>query len=187
MLQLRRFDASALDRAQIFHVMRHQCPIRLPASCLPTTSRSRRRSVISMKPGPRPGTTGSTAIAWRRRACSPPSPNWSTTYGEDAVAKFVGGPARARAQRRVLAGAGEAVILLHRHCEERKRRSNPSVRYADMDCFAALAMTGPPYAFSVSRNRTGSPVDGVVTSPCHITRLPRTKVPTGQPVTRTPS
>ena len=44
-----------------------------------------------------------------------------------------------------------------------------------------------PYAFSVSRNRTGSPVDGVVTSPCHITRLPRTKVPTGQPVTRTPS
>ena len=44
-----------------------------------------------------------------------------------------------------------------------------------------------PYAFNVSRNRTGSPVDGVVTSPCHITRLPRTKVPTGQPVTRTPS
>jgi hypothetical protein len=43
------------------------------------------------------------------------------------------------------------------------------------------------YAFSVSRNRTGSPVDGVVTSPCHITHLPRTKVPTGQPVTRTPS
>ena len=43
------------------------------------------------------------------------------------------------------------------------------------------------YGLSVSRNRTGSPIDGVVTSPCHITRLPRTKVPTGQPCTRTPS
>src|SRR5882762_1083409 len=43
------------------------------------------------------------------------------------------------------------------------------------------------YAFSVSRNRTGSPVDGATNSPCHITRRPRTKVPTGQPVTRTPS
>ena len=43
------------------------------------------------------------------------------------------------------------------------------------------------YVFSVSRNRTGSPVDGVVNSPCHITRRPRTKVPTGQPVTRMPS
>ena len=48
-------------------------------------------------------------------------------------------------------------------------------------------LRAPPYAFSVSRNRTGSPIDGVVNSPCHITRLPRTKVPTGQPVTRTPS
>jgi hypothetical protein len=59
----------------------------------------------------------------------------------------------------------------------------------EMDCFAALAMTDdrPPYTFNVSRNRTGSPLDGAVTSPCHITRLPRTKVPTGQPVTRTPS
>lgn len=43
------------------------------------------------------------------------------------------------------------------------------------------------YGFSVSRNRTGSPRDGVVSSPCHITLAPRTKVPTGQPVTRTPS
>jgi hypothetical protein len=48
-------------------------------------------------------------------------------------------------------------------------------------------LKAPPYAFSVSRNRTGSPDDGVVSSPCHITRLPRTKVPTGQPVTRRPS
>jgi hypothetical protein len=45
----------------------------------------------------------------------------------------------------------------------------------------------PNYPLSVSRNRTGSPDDGVVNSPCHITRRPRTKVPTGQPVTRTPS
>ena len=43
------------------------------------------------------------------------------------------------------------------------------------------------YGLSVSRNRTGSPVDGVTSSPCHITRRPRTKVPTGHPVTFTPS
>jgi hypothetical protein len=45
----------------------------------------------------------------------------------------------------------------------------------------------PGYPFSVSKNRTGSPVDGVTSSPCHITRRPRTNVPTGQPVTFTPS
>src|SRR6267378_773581 len=50
-----------------------------------------------------------------------------------------------------------------------------------------LAMTeSVTHAFSVSRNCTGSPVDGASNSPCHITRRPRTKVPTGQPVTRTP-
>ena len=43
------------------------------------------------------------------------------------------------------------------------------------------------YAFNVSKNRTGSPVAGAASSPCHITRRPRTKVPTGQPVTRSPS
>ena len=43
------------------------------------------------------------------------------------------------------------------------------------------------HAFYVSRNLTGSPVEGVTTSPCHIARFPRTKVPTGHPVTRTPS
>ena len=38
----------------------------------------------------------SMATVWRRRACSRRSPNWST-YGEDAVAKFVEGlPARVR-------------------------------------------------------------------------------------------
>jgi hypothetical protein len=36
-------------------------------------------------------------------------------------------------------------------------------------------------------NRTASPVDGAVSSPSHITRRPRTKVPTGQPVTIFPS
>src|SRR3979490_2509218 len=57
-----------------------------------------------------------------------------------------------------------------------------------MNCFAPLAMTERvTHAFSVSRNCPGSPVDGASNSPCHITRRPRTKVPTGQPVTRTPS
>ncbi|GEM_PF-3650842 len=51
----------------------------------------------------------------------------------------------------------------------------------------ALFGSSSDHGFSVSRNRTVSPVDGVATSPCHITRLPRTKVPTGQPFTFTPS
>src|SRR6478672_8143856 len=37
------------------------------------------------------------------------------------------------------------------------------------------------------RVRNGAPVAGAASSPCHITRRPRTKVPTGQPVTRMPS
>ena len=37
------------------------------------------------------------------------------------------------------------------------------------------------------QNRTASPVDGAVSSPSHITRRPRTIVPTGQPVTVLPS
>ena len=37
-----------------------------------------------------------------------------------------------------------------------------------------------------SWNFTASPVEGPVSSPCHITLRPRTKVPTGQPVTVTP-
>jgi hypothetical protein len=36
-------------------------------------------------------------------------------------------------------------------------------------------------------NLTASPVEGAVSSPFHITRRPRTKVPTGQPVTVFPS
>ena len=40
---------------------------------------------------------------------------------------------------------------------------------------------------SVSRNLTRSPWAGVASAPCHITLRPRTKVPTGQPVTLTPS
>ena len=39
----------------------------------------------------------SMATVWRRPACLRPSPNWSKTYGEDAVAKFVEGlPVRVR-------------------------------------------------------------------------------------------
>lgn len=43
-----------------------------------------------------------------------------------------------------------------------------------------------PYS-SASRNRMGWPIEAVTSSPCHITVLPRTMVPTGQPVTVTPS
>ena len=39
----------------------------------------------------------------------------------------------------------------------------------------------------VSRKRTASPPDGAVNSPSHITCAPRTNVPTGHPVTVTPS
>jgi hypothetical protein len=35
-----------------------------------------------------------------------------------------------------------AVSTTSRHCEERKRRSNPFFRCGEMDCFASLAMTG---------------------------------------------
>jgi hypothetical protein len=48
--------------------------------------------------------------------------------------------------------------------------------------FPALKEFGSPH-----QNRTASPVEGVVTSPSHITRRPRTIVPTGQPVTVLPS
>ena len=40
---------------------------------------------------------------------------------------------------------------------------------------------------SSHENRTASPPDGLTSSPSHITRRPRTKVPTGQPVTVFPS
>src|SRR3954451_8814816 len=43
------------------------------------------------------------------------------------------------------------------------------------------------YRFNVARNSTASPRAGVVSSPSHITREPRTIVPTGQPVTGMPS
>src|SRR3954453_21411431 len=43
------------------------------------------------------------------------------------------------------------------------------------------------YRLNVSRNSTDSPRPRVVSSPSHITRDPRTMVPTGQPVTRVPS
>lgn len=47
--------------------------------------------------------------------------------------------------------------------------------------------TDPQPSGNASRNRIGCPIDGVTSSPCHITVLPRTIVPTGQPVTVTPS
>ena len=42
-------------------------------------------------------------------------------------------------------------------------------------------------AAQLSRNRTGSPWAGPAISPSHMTRRPRTNVPTGQPCTLTPS
>src|SRR5260370_182847 len=41
-------------------------------------------------------------------------------------------------------GAGDRVVVFGRHCEERKRRSNPAfcLSAAKLDCFASLAMTG---------------------------------------------
>mgnify|MGYP003694445823 CR=1 FL=1 len=116
-----------------------------------------------------------------------------------------GRSACSREERRVFAGAGEAVDLAPPSSPglgdkreafdairpRRTMQSQPSVMLR-VTCFASADDNCgwdeiASYAFNVSRNRTGSPVDGVVTSPCHITRLPRTKVPTGQPVTRTPS
>ncbi len=43
------------------------------------------------------------------------------------------------------------------------------------------------HACNVSENRTAAPTEGVTSSPSHITRWPRTMVPTGHPVTVTPS
>jgi hypothetical protein len=52
------------------------------------------------------------------------------------------------------------------------------------NCSPLLA-SGPRAARQ--ENLTASPPDGAVSSPSHITRRPRTKVPTGQPVTVLPS
>src|SRR6202022_2827530 len=116
-----------------------------------------------------------------------------------------GRPSRPRPQRRVFDYAGEAVTSktviarldrATQYCRafavEHWRRSvldHPPSRVTTSEVGSASRprLSVKNYALSVSRNRTGSPVDGAITSPCHITRRPRTKVPTGQPVTRTPS
>jgi hypothetical protein len=76
------------------------------------------------------------------------------------------------------------------------RRRRFSVRFLDLLTKNGQAATHPKTAEttenytspgSASRNRIGCPVDAVTNSPCHITALPRTTVPTGQPVTVTPS
>jgi hypothetical protein len=43
------------------------------------------------------------------------------------------------------------------------------------------------YFTTASENSTALPCDGVVISASHMTRMPRTMVPTGQPVTFLPS
>src|SRR3981189_3438378 len=77
---------------------------------------------------------------------------------------------------------GDPVFQSYRVLTSASRRTG-SPAFADDD-IPSLTLT---YAFRVSKNRTASPVEDVTNSPCHITRRPRTKVPTGQPVTRTPS
>jgi len=58
----------------------------------PTTSKSAWRSAICRKPGPKPASTASTAIAWRRPACLFACfAEFVTTYGEEAAAAFAEG------------------------------------------------------------------------------------------------
>ncbi len=66
------------------------------------------------------------------------------------------------------------------------RRLDEEARAAGRDAFGLYrqARHGP---LSSHQNRTASPPDGPTSSPSHITRRPRTKVPTGQPVTVFPS
>src|SRR5262249_21438171 len=105
------------------------------------------------------------------------------TYGEEAVSKFVEGlPSRVR--------YGEFSIDMRRQwfiSSLRAKRSNQGASTLGSGCVVAKPVIGPRFArtrwllavtqyqaFSVSRNRTGSPVDGVNSSPCHMTRRPRT-------------
>src|SRR5882724_3361724 len=104
-----------------------------------------------------------------------------------------GSAARWRGWR--LSGASQPVCGLRRtgrHLRRGRRgqiRGKPSRPRSQWRVFdgASETVVAANHPFNVSKNRTGSPVEGATISPCHITRRPRTKVPTGQPVTRTPS
>src|SRR5271157_1453380 len=72
-----------------------------------------------------------------------PSSGFLTDCGiEGAKSARPNGPGRAQ--------GSPGVVRIGRHCEERKRRSNPkresALPYGALDCFAALAMTIAPRA-----------------------------------------
>ena len=75
-----------------------------------------------------------------------------------------------------------------RHVEVLSRRGLTAVSQSGAAAMADRKRTPEVQAgASVSRKRTVSPVDGSVSSSSHMTRRPRTTVPTGQPVTVCPS
>jgi hypothetical protein len=70
-------------------------------------------------------------------------------------------------------------LCRNRHCEERKRRSNPSRRKESIDCFASLAMTASRHAFKsrgAMRPRFAfifRPMEGVGNAGCPLHPRPR--------------
>ena len=105
---------------------------------------------------------------------------------------LVGVDARDRRERRALAGRIPAAlddtvervnITLPRRV---LRRLDEEARAARRDALG-LHRQARDGAMNSHQNRTASPVAGAVSSPSHITRRPRTIVPTGQPVTAFPS
>ena len=94
-----------------------EAPVRLR-----TTSRSGRRSAISTPRGSRRASTASTAIAWRRPACSPPSPNSSRPTARKPP-RVSPRASPAHPQRRILPrGHGPAVAAIRPARSRRRRR-----------------------------------------------------------------
>src|ERR1700719_1292145 len=78
MLKLAHSTRSALERAQVLRVScTAQCPLYRRAIRYATTNRSKPRSAISARHGPKHGKKEWMATAWRKPACLRPSPNWS--------------------------------------------------------------------------------------------------------------
>jgi hypothetical protein len=72
----------------------------------------------------------------------------------------------------------------HKHPDQQSDRNNEGVRNKLHQHNAVLTCGHTPHA--VSRNRIGSPRAAPKSSPSHITRWPRTIVPTDQPCTVRP-
>jgi len=131
-------------------------------------------------------TMASTATASRKPACSRRSHELVGTLRRDAVAKFVEGlPVRVRngefsitlanSSSVVIAGlTGDLVFQSSSVLASTPRRTgSPGQAGDDTVCVAALcARRQPELLLQRLQNRTGSPVDGVSNSPCHITRPP---------------